>query len=117
MPSLLKEWIDTVFEHGWAYGHDGKALQGKDLLLAATTGGGAESYSESGDHRRVFSDFLPPYEQTARLCGMRWLELFIVHGARHMEEADITGQASRYRALLESYPAWTGGMKPDAAFS
>ena len=28
-PPLLKLWIDKVFSHGWAYGHNGNALQGK----------------------------------------------------------------------------------------
>ena len=28
-PPLLKLWIDKVFSHGWAYGHNGNALQSK----------------------------------------------------------------------------------------
>ena len=28
-PSLLKEWIDMVLQHGYAYGREGKALAGK----------------------------------------------------------------------------------------
>ncbi|WP_274873163.1 glutathione-regulated potassium-efflux system oxidoreductase KefF, partial [Serratia marcescens] len=38
-PPLLKLWIDKVLEHGWAYGHDGNALVGKDCLWAVTSGG------------------------------------------------------------------------------
>ena len=30
-PPLLKLWIDKVFSHGWAYGHNGNALKGKSL--------------------------------------------------------------------------------------
>jgi glutathione-regulated potassium-efflux system ancillary protein KefF len=30
-PPLLKLWIDKVLEHGWAYGHEGNALVGKDF--------------------------------------------------------------------------------------
>lgn len=33
-PSLLKEWQDQVLLYGWAYGSSGKALHGKELLLA-----------------------------------------------------------------------------------
>jgi glutathione-regulated potassium-efflux system ancillary protein KefF len=33
-------WIDKVFSHGWAYGHNGNALKGKSLMWAVTTGGG-----------------------------------------------------------------------------
>ena len=107
MPSLLKEWIDVVFEHDWAYGHQGGALRGKELLLAVTTGGPADAYQESGYHGRPFSDFLPPYEQTARLCGMHWLEPFVIHGARQIADEDIATQAARYRELLETYPDWS----------
>lgn len=106
MPALLKEWVDAVLEHGWAYGHEGNALSGKDLWLVTTTGGAAEAYREDGYHGRPFSDFLHPYEQTARLCGMRWLDPLVIHGARQMDDEAIAGHASRYRDLLASYPAW-----------
>ena len=36
--SLLKQWIDDVFEYGFAYGENGTALQGKKLLISATAG-------------------------------------------------------------------------------
>lgn len=108
MPSLLKEWIDVVFEHDWAYGHAGTALRGKDLLLVATTGGPVDAYDASGYHGRPFSDFLPPYEQTAWLCGMRWLDPFVIHGARQIAEEDIAKHAARYRELLATYPDWRG---------
>lgn len=49
IPPLLKLWIDKVLSHGWAYGHGGKALHGKHLLWAVTTGGG-ESHFEIGAH-------------------------------------------------------------------
>ncbi|RJF95389.1 NAD(P)H-dependent oxidoreductase [Noviherbaspirillum saxi] len=107
MPALLKEWIDVVFEHGWAYGHDGHALQGKDLWLVATTGGPAAAYQPDGYHRRNFSDFLPPYEQTAQLCGLRWLPPLIVHGSRRASDAEMAPQAQLYRERLLSYPAWS----------
>src|SRR5438034_3355308 len=36
MPPLQKLWLDEVLAYGWAYGHGGSALQGKDLWLVAT---------------------------------------------------------------------------------
>ena len=47
-PAILKEWQDLVLEHGWAYGRDGHALEGKLLLNAITTGGGEEAYCRAG---------------------------------------------------------------------
>jgi glutathione-regulated potassium-efflux system ancillary protein KefF len=111
MPALLKEWIDVVFEHGWAYGHEGNALRGKDCLLAITTGGPQESYGAGGYHRRPVSDFFPPYEQTAFLCGMRWHPPLVLHGARRADEETIAAHAARYAELLMAYPNW-GGSKP-----
>lgn len=106
MPALLKEWVDVVFEHGWAYGHEGHALRGKDFWLVATTGGSTASYSTEGYHRRPFADFLPPYQQTAFLCGMRWNEPLVFHGARRANDAEIGAHALRYVELLARYPAW-----------
>jgi len=34
-PPLVKQWEDLVLEHGWAYGRDGNALQGKLWRLCA----------------------------------------------------------------------------------
>lgn len=107
MPSLLKEWIDVVFEHGWAYGREGCALRGKDLWLVASTGSPESAYRPDGIHRRHFSDFLPPYEQTAHLCGMRWLPPLIVHGYRKADAAEIEPAAVEYRERLVNYPAWS----------
>ena len=106
MPSLLKEWVDVVLEHGWAYGLGGSALQGKDFWLVATTGGTDETYQESGQHRQPFSAFLPPFQQTAHLCGMRWLSPHILHGARQADEATVAAHCEQYREKLASYPHW-----------
>ena len=38
VPGLLKQWIDDVFEYGFAYGSQGTALRGKKLLISATAG-------------------------------------------------------------------------------
>lgn len=107
MPSLLKEWVDVVFEHGWAYGTGGTALQGKGFLLAATTGAGAASYAPGAYHGHAFDAFLPPYRQTAALCGMRWFPPFILHGAYHADDASIAAHAARYRELLAQWPDWS----------
>ena len=34
-PALLKEWIDLVLEHGWAYGRKGDMLKGKKVNSGA----------------------------------------------------------------------------------
>ena len=105
MPSLQKEWLDQVLEHGWAYGKNGNALAGKHFLLAVTTGGGPDAYSAAGEHGYPFEAFLPPYRQTAVLCGMHWLEPLVLHGARRADEAAVAAHVEAYRQLLADFPA------------
>ena len=106
MPSLLKEWTDVVLEAGWAYGQDGNALRGKDYLLAVTTGSGVDGYTEGGLHNWPFGAFLPPFRQTAELCGMTWRQPFLLHGAHQVSNQEIDAHVERYVTLLSSYPHW-----------
>ena len=85
MPPLMKLWLDEVLAFGWAYGPGGTALRGKDLWLVATTGGAEDSYRPDSYNRYFFDAFLPPYEQTAALCGMRFLPPLLLHGAHKRE--------------------------------
>ena len=99
-PALVKEWEDLVLEHGWAYGHDGKALRGKSLTAAISTGGGARTYTRSGSNRYEMKEFLIPLERTAVLCGMRWLQPFVIHGTHALDDAAIAAQAEAYRQFI-----------------
>jgi len=106
MPPLLKLWLDEVLAFGWAYGPGGTSVRGKDLWLAATTGGPEDSYRPDSYNRYFFDAFLPPYEQTAALCGMRFLPPLLLHGAHKAGEAELAAHADRYAARLASYPGW-----------
>lgn len=101
-PSLLKEWIDLVFEHGFAFGKHGNALKGKKLLTATSTGGTREAYHEKGHNHFSMSQFLAPFEQTARLCKMDYLPPFISHGSLLIEEEQIKIAADDYKKVLIS---------------
>ena len=106
MPPLMKLWVDEVLSFGWAYGPGGTALRGKDLWLAATTGGPQESYHPDSYNRYFFDAFLPPYEQTASLCGMRFLPPLRLHGAHRAEDAEVDAHLAVYAQRLSSYPQW-----------
>ncbi len=106
MPALLKLWLDEVLSYGWAYGHGAKALQGKDLWLVASTGGPEASYHPQGYNRYFFDAFLPPYEQTAALCGMRFLPPMVLHGAHGASQADVESHVATFADRLRSYPEW-----------
>ncbi|HSV82174.1 MAG TPA: NAD(P)H-dependent oxidoreductase [Ramlibacter sp.] len=106
MPALLKLWLDDVLTFGWAYGMGGTALQGKDLWLAATTGGPENSYHPQGYNRYFFDAFLPPYEQTAVLCGMRFLPPLVLHGAQRASREEVDAHVQVFGERLASYPDW-----------
>ncbi len=106
MPALMKLWLEEVLRYGWAYGRSGTALQGKDLWLVASTGGPEGSYRPEGYNGRPFDAFLPPYEQTAALCGMRFLPPLVLHGAHRAAASGLQAHAALFRERLASYPHW-----------
>ena len=106
MPPLMKLWLDEVLAFGWAYGPGGEAVRGKDLWLAASTGGPADSYRPDGYNRYFFDAYLYPYEQTAALVGMRWLPPLVLHGAHRSSEAGLAEHAQLFVDRLLQYPAW-----------
>jgi glutathione-regulated potassium-efflux system ancillary protein KefF len=106
MPPLMKLWVDEVLAFGWAYGPGGGALRGKDLWLVASTGGAEDSYRPQSYNRYFFDAFLPPYEQTAALCGMRFLPPLLLHGAHHVGPAETAAHARVFADRLSSYPNW-----------
>jgi glutathione-regulated potassium-efflux system ancillary protein KefG len=103
VPSILKEWQDLVLEHGWAYGDGGTALQGKVTLNAISTGGPPHVYRHDGYNRFTVRELLAPWDQTAYLCGMRFLAPFVVHAALKVaSDEDLASSRATYRRLLEA---------------
>lgn len=102
-PSLLKEWQDIVLEHGFAFGHEGDALQGKIMMLAVTAGGPQEAFCEDGYQNHSLATFLIPLQQTATLCGMRYMSPYVLHASLTApREGRIIPHAKGYRQLLEA---------------
>ena len=106
MPPLMKLWLDEVFAFGWAYGPGGQALEGKDLWLATSTGGLETSYAPGGYNRHFFDAFLPPYEQTAALVGMRFLPPLVLHGAHRASAEEVQAQRTVWLERLRTWPDW-----------
>ena len=73
--------------------------------------GPESSYHPQGYNRYFFDAFLPPYEQTAALCGMRFLPPLLLHGARRASEQAVAAHVEVFAQRLRSYPAlardWT----------
>jgi len=101
-PSLLKEWIDLVLEHGFAYGRTGVALEGKKILTAISTGGRREAYHSEESGKYSIKQLLAPFEQSTTLCRMHYLSPFVTHGTHLLDEGDIEKAASDYASVIRA---------------
>ena len=69
-PALMRQWFESVLEHGFAYGSKGKFLEGKKLMLSITTGSPVEDYREGGKQNFTIEDLCKGFHQLANLCSM-----------------------------------------------
>ncbi|PHP53079.1 MULTISPECIES: NAD(P)H-dependent oxidoreductase [Actinomyces] len=121
-PPLLKKWEDDVLTWGWAYGTNGDALQGKELLLAVSAGAVAAHYRRFDTRRSVtdvlfrrrrrdrdaassgytMNDVLRPFQATSVIIGTDYLEPFVTPGATTMHTADLEARAKAYARYVTS---------------
>jgi glutathione-regulated potassium-efflux system ancillary protein KefG len=101
-PALLKEWFDLVLEHGFAYGREGKVLEGKWVINCITTGGRETTYQTDGLNRYSIRQFLLPFEQSARLCKMNYLAPFVIFGSHLLDEISIEREVTNYATLIKN---------------
>jgi glutathione-regulated potassium-efflux system ancillary protein KefG len=100
-PSLMKKWIDSVMTYGWAYGAEGRALAGKKLLIATSTGGPEEAYQAGGYNRYPMAELLRPYQAMANLTQLVFEEPFVIHGVRTLSDSELHERTTAYvRQLL-----------------
>lgn len=102
-PSLIKEWMDLVLEHGFAYGAGGDKLTGKRMMLAISAAGPEDAYSATGYQQFPLRTFLTPLEQTAGLCKMKFTPPYVLFASlRAPKEGRVAPHSGGYRALLEA---------------
>ncbi len=99
-PALVKEWLDLVLTHGWAYGEGAKALHSKLWMTAITTGGAEASYAPQGQNRFTIPELLRPFEATAALCGMAWRDPFVLNASHLSSNSALQDAARLYRARV-----------------
>ncbi len=99
-PALLKQWQDLVLEHGWAYGKNGRVLNGKKVFNVITSGGGMDAYQLDGYQHCTMTDLLRPFERTAALCHMEYWPPFWILGTHKLDISLIQEYGEKYRQLL-----------------
>ena len=92
MPALLKHWFDVVLVEGWAWGVQGRALEGKRALLAVSAG------HASGE---PFGAYARLVESIARTCHMEWLEPFVLDEAESAGDERLREESLRLRRRIE----------------
>ena len=100
VPGTLKKYIDEVLTPGWAY-RGGNALEGKDLMLAVSTGGPEDAYAEDGKNLFPMSTLLAPHIATAKMIKMVWREPFTVHSARTITDEALEQATEDYLNRLD----------------
>lgn len=102
-PSILKEWQDQALTYGFAYGSEGKALQGKKLLVMTSTGGSAQAYTPEGYNHYSTDALLLPLQAMSNMTGMIWQKPALIQGANDITDAlideGVTYWLSRIRSL------------------
>lgn len=95
-PSLLKKWQDEVLAYGWAYGPGGDKLNGKELMIATSTGGPEHAYVAGGYNRYSMSELLKPLQATSNLIGAKFLIPYVFHKAMLVTDNEVEAGAKAY---------------------
>jgi putative NADPH-quinone reductase len=108
MPGILKEWMDQVFTHGFAFGATGDKLKGKQFLVSTTIGGPADAYREGGNNNFPINDLLKPLQQMANLTGMKYNTPLVSHGMIYVpgiynKKEEVEQKAREHAQRLSGY--------------
>jgi glutathione-regulated potassium-efflux system ancillary protein KefG len=100
VPPLVKQWMDLVLEHGWAFGRGGNALEGKLMFSALSTGGSEQNYAHDARDQLSIREFLAPIEHSMRFCGIEYLPPFVVHGTFSIRDTELARAAADYASIV-----------------
>lgn len=102
MPALLKQRLDDVFTTEWLFGSGGKAVTGKEIVLALSIGGDQSSYQSGGMIGYTISELVRPL---ASIAGFL-LCLFKIVPPCLESEATVICQVKlrKNKAISETFP-------------
>jgi glutathione-regulated potassium-efflux system ancillary protein KefG len=106
-PALLKEWLDRVLSKGFSFGSRSE-LAGKIWRSVITTGGPKDAFDHQGYNKYPLEEILQPFELTASLCRMHWMEPLVLYWARNVSDAERLEHAQHYRAWLMDPLTYSG---------
>ena len=80
-PPLLKQWLDEVLTHGWAYGTGGDAFRGRKVALGVTAGIREADFTPQGKWKMTLAQLLAPFDVTFKYIGAESRQFFAFYGA------------------------------------
>ena len=101
-PALMRQWFESVLEHGFAYGSKGKALESKKLLLSISTGAPLDAFKQGGFQNFTIEDLTKGFHQLANLCSMKY-EGFIATGGLTFFLKDKPEEMKKMKDSLEQH--------------
>lgn len=99
-PSLLKQWMDSVFAFGFSHGPNGNSLKGKEFRLVISAGGQKQSYQAGGAQHFTISELTKTYEAMAKFTGMNYRPAFVLYATHLLSEEDINKSADKLKSIL-----------------
>ncbi|MBS7700882.1 MULTISPECIES: NAD(P)H-dependent oxidoreductase [unclassified Chelatococcus] len=106
-PPLLKAWQDVVLTRMFYmnYQNEGRLLEGRPLLVAATAGNKASTYAETGSNLCPLEALLSPLRVTAHRCGLAWADPFLLYEANTLPTTALAEAAADYATRLRTWIA------------
>ncbi|MBD0382443.1 NAD(P)H-dependent oxidoreductase [Paenibacillus sedimenti] len=101
-PPLLKKWFDDVLTFGWAFGPGGDHLQGKEYVVATTTGGPENGYRSGGSNWFTISELFRPIQATLNRCNGTFLPAFVTFSASDGTDDYLSEEAKRYADYIQT---------------
>lgn len=99
-PALLKKWVEDVLTDDWAFGPHGTKLKGKEWMHCVSCAGPLSSYTPGGFNGFSVSEFLRPYQQIAKLCGMHFCPTFAVHDVYNLTDQELDEYSRMYAKTI-----------------
>lgn len=96
---MLKAYLNEVWTYGWAFGPNGKALQGKEMLVVTTTGASEFTYSAAGLVQSTIEEVLTPMKASALYVGMQYGSPLAMYEAMNASDE----QVSQFRQRLSEH--------------
>ncbi|QGH34466.1 flavodoxin family protein [Gracilibacillus salitolerans] len=114
-PSLLKKWLDEVFDYGWAYGSNGgDKLKNRKVALAVSAGIRASDYSENGRYGHTLEQILIPFETTFFYCQADYRSIHAFYGEEQKpggtEEEDLKPVVNELDRNTKEYLAFLNSL-------